>query len=383
MKLLATPRRAAALAFVLLLGLVGQSAAQSIETRAREAIVIDMTSGTVLLEHNADDRMPTASMSKLMTMYMVFEALQSGRISLDDRLPVSERAWQMEGSRMFVEVGDQVRVEDLVRGVVVQSGNDASVVFAEALGGTEAEFARQMTERARELGLENSNFMNATGLPHEDHYSTPRDLALLAQRIIEDFPDLYGYYAETEFTWNDITQGNRNPLLYRDIGADGLKTGHTEEAGYGMVGSAVRGDRRVIIVVGGLESAQARADESARLIEWAFREFDTFSLFEAGEAIAHASVWQGEPAAVPMVVAEDLVVTLNRASWDDVSLRAVTQEPLATPVVEGQEIGMLVISAPGMPDNRVPLLAGAASDTAGFLSRVTSGLGHMARSVID
>jgi len=383
MQLHASLRRLAAAVLLLVLGLAAPAGAQTIETRAREAIVIDMTSGTVLLEHNADDRMPTASMSKLMTMYMVFEALESGRLSLDDELPVSERAWQMEGSRMFVEVGDQVRVEDLVRGVIVQSGNDASVVLAEALGGTEAEFARQMTERARELGLENTNFMNATGLPHDDHYSTPRDLALLAERIIEDFPDYYAYYAETEFTWNDITQGNRNPLLYRDIGADGLKTGHTEEAGYGMVGSAERGGRRIIIVVGGLESAQARADESARLIEWAFREFDTFSLFEAGEAIAHADVWQGEPATVPMVVAEDLVVTLSRASWDEVSLRTVTEEPLATPVVEGQEIGMLVISAPGMPDNRVPLLAGTASDTAGFVSRVTSGLGHLARSVIE
>jgi D-alanyl-D-alanine carboxypeptidase (penicillin-binding protein 5/6) len=363
--------------------LTGTAVSQEIATNAREALVLDATTGTILLSHNSDERMPTASMSKIMTMYMVFEALDQGRLELDDVLPVSERAWRIEGSRMFIEVGDQVPVEDLVRGVIVQSGNDAAIVFAEALGGTEEAFARQMTERAQELGMVNSSFMNATGLPDPNHYSTAEDLALLAQRLIADYPEYYHYYSEIEFTWNDITQGNRNPLLYRDIGADGLKTGHTSEAGYGLTGSAVQGDRRVIVVVNGLESAQARADEAARLLQWAFREFDAFHLFDAGEVVTEADVWQGAPSTVPLVVEEDLIMTLGQAAWDDVTVSAAWEGPIPAPIAAGETVGTLTVSAPGIPPREIPLVAAIDVEEQGFFGRVVSGAGGLIGGIVN
>lgn len=371
-------------AVTLSLGLLtGMASAQEIETTAREALVLDATTGTILLSHNSDERMPTASMSKIMTMYMVFEALDQGRLALDDLLPVSERAWRVEGSRMFIEVGDMVPVEDLVRGVIIQSGNDAAIAFAEALGGTEEAFARQMTERAHELGMANSNFMNATGLPDPDHYSTAEDLALLAQHLIADYPEYYHYYSEIEFTWNDITQGNRNPLLYRDIGADGLKTGHTSEAGYGLTGSAERDGRRIVVVVNGLGSAQARADEAARLLQWAFREFDAFHLFDAGETVTEADVWQGSPSTVPLVVENDLIMTLGQAAWADITVSAAWDGPIPAPVAEGETLGTLTVSAPGIPPREIPLVAGATIEQQGFFGRVVSGVGGLVGGIVN
>jgi D-alanyl-D-alanine carboxypeptidase (penicillin-binding protein 5/6) len=317
--------------------------------------------------------MPTASMSKIMTMYMVFEALEEGRLSLDDRLPVSERAWRKGGSKMFVEVGDQVSVEALIQGVIVQSGNDASIVLAEALGGTEEEFARRMTERARELGMSNSNFMNSTGWPHPDHYSTARDLALLAERLIEEFPQYYHYYSQLEFTYNDIRQGNRNPLLYRNMGADGLKTGHTEEAGYGLTASAERDGQRLVLVVGGLDSAQARADEAARLMEWGFREFEALELYAAGETVTTGRTWMGNPGDLPLVPAEDLAVSIRAGTSADVDLSVRLEEPLPAPIAAGEEVATLVIRAGEQPVREVPLLAGVAVERKGFFGRVTSG----------
>ena len=363
--------------------LTASAMAQTIETTAREALVFDATTDTILLAHNADERMPTASMSKIMTMYMVFEALEQGRLAMDDLLTVSERAWRVEGSRMFIEVGDRVPVEDLVRGVIVQSGNDAAIAFAEALGGTEEAFARQMTERAHELGMVNSNFMNATGLPHPDHYSTAEDLALLVEHLIAEFPQYYHYYSELEFTWNDITQGNRNPLLYRDLGADGLKTGHTSEAGYGLTGSAERDGRRVIVVVNGLESAQARADEAARLLEWAFREFEAFHLFDAGEVVTEAEVWQGDPSIMPLVVDDDLAMTLRRTARDNIEVVASWDGPVSAPISQGDEIGVLTITAPDMPPRTVPLVAGASVAEQGFFGRIVSGIGGLIGSIVN
>ena len=240
--------------------------AQALETRAREAFLIDVTTGTVLLEKDADVSMPPASMSKIMTAYLVFGALKEGRISLDDKLPVSEKAWRKGGSKMFVEVGSEVSVEDLLRGVIVQSGNDACIVLAEALAGSEEAFAEQMTRKAREIGMEGSTFTNSTGWPDPNHRMTARDLAILAERMVQDFPDFYHYYSEREFTYNGIRQGNRNPLLYKNLGADGLKTGHTEEAGYGLTASAERDGRRLVLVINGLESIKARSEEAERLI---------------------------------------------------------------------------------------------------------------------
>jgi len=317
-----------------------------------------------------------------MTMYMVFEALEEGRLSLDDRLPVSERAWRKGGSKMFVEVGDQVRVEDLIQGVIVQSGNDASIVLAEALGGTEEEFSRRMTERAREIGMSNSNFMNSTGWPDPDHYSTARDLATLAERLMEEFPQYYHYYSQLEFTYNDIRQGNRNPLLYRNMGADGLKTGHTEEAGYGLTASAERDGQRLILVVGGLDSAQARADEAARLLEWGFREFEAVELFEAGETVATARSWMGTPDDVPLVLPEDLAVTVRAGTEQDVALILRVEEPLPAPIAAGEPVATLVIRAGEQPEREVPLLAGVDVVRKGFFGRVTSGAVHMVGSLV-
>lgn len=230
--------------------------AEPMTTIATQAIIVDASTGTILLDKGANDRMPTSSMSKTMTIYMVFDALKEGRLKLDDEFLVSEKAWRMEGSEMFIKVGDKVKIEDLIRGVVVQSGNDAAVALAEGLAGSEEAFAEAMNARAKDLGMTGSHFVNASGWPHPDHYSTPRDLALLAYRIIHDFPEYYHYFSEKEFTYNNIRQQNRDPLLGKLPGADGLKTGHTEVAGYGLIGSAKRGDRRLILVVNGLKSQQ-------------------------------------------------------------------------------------------------------------------------------
>ncbi len=358
--------------------------ADAIETRAREAILIDASTGTVLLEHNADTRMPTASMSKVMTMFLVFEALESGQLSLDDELPVSETAWRMGGSKMFVEVNDRVRVEDLIRGVIVQSGNDASVVLAEALAGSEAAFAERMTARAAEIGMSGSRFANATGWPHPDHYSTARDLALLAETLIERFPQHYHYYSELAFTYgtdintgDPIVQYNRNPLLRRDIGADGLKTGHTQEAGYGLTASAVQDGRRLILVINGLESETARAEEAERLIEWGFREFESRDLFRADDVVQYAETWMGTPAQVPLVVGEDLRLSFRRGGAGDLSLSARVVEPVPAPIEAGQPIATLIVSVDGSVVHEVPLLAGDAVARQGFLGRVASAAGHV------
>src|SRR5690554_4742122 len=244
--------RGLAAAFLTLM-IIAPASAQ-IDTAAREAYLVDMSTGTVLLDKNGDRAMPPASMSKIMTVYAVFDRIRQGRLSLEDTLPVSERAWRMGGSKMFVEIGDDIRVEDLLRGVIVQSGNDACVVLAEGLSGSEEAFANELNRLADDIGLRDSAFRNATGWPAEGHVMSARDLAHLAHRLITDFPEHYHYYSELEFTWNDIRQSNRNPLLYRNVGADGLKTGHTQEAGYGLTASAVQNDRRLILVVTGLES---------------------------------------------------------------------------------------------------------------------------------
>ena len=367
-----------ALSLVALAALVGLNPpATAYESRGREAILLDAETGAMLLEKNAHHPMPPASMSKIMTIYLVFEALKDGRLSLEDKLPVSEKAWRMGGSKMFVEVGKEVRVEDLLRGVIVQSGNDACIVLAEGLAGTEESFAELMNEKARELGMHDSTFANATGWPHPDQRMSARDLATLAQRTITDFPDYYRYYAETTFTFTDIKQGNRNPLLYKNLGADGLKTGHTEEAGYGLTGSAVQDGRRLIVVVNGLSSMKQRGDESQRMVNWGFREFKNYTLFEAGEPVEEAPVWQGQADTVPLVLAEDLTVTLPRRSRKDMTVTVKHDGPIPTPIEEGQEVATLVVAAPGAETVEVPLQAGASVDRLGLFGRLFSNIKHL------
>ena len=349
----------------------------AIETTAREAFLIDATTGRVLLDKNSDVSMPPASMSKIMTIYMVFERLKDERLALDDELLVSEKAWRMGGSKMFVEVGKTVRVEDLLRGVIVQSGNDACIVLAEGLSGTEEAFAEEMTRKAREIGLTGSTFTNSTGWPDPNQRMTARDLATLAKRIIEDFPEYYHYYAETEFTYGGIKQMNRNPLLYKSLGADGLKTGHTEEAGYGLTASVVQGDRRIILVLNGLGSQKARSEESARLIGWALREYDNYTLFKPGETVDEAPVWLGEAANVPLVMPEGVTVTLSRKARRDMRVTVVYDAPIPAPLRAGQEVAKLVVNAPGEAPVEFPLMAGADVERLGIFGRVTTSLQYL------
>lgn len=348
-----------------------------IDTQARAALVMEVDTGTVLLDKNADERIPPASMSKLMTAYVVFNYLKEGRAKLDDELPVSEKAWRTGGSKMFVPLGDRVKISDLIHGMIVQSGNDACVVLAEGLAGSEAAFVDEMNREAQKIGLTNSHFANVDGLPNPDHWMSAHDLAIVALRTIKDFPQFYEIYGEKEFTFNKITQGNRNPLLYKDIGADGLKTGHTDEAGYSLVGSAKRGDRRVLVVLSGLPTAKARAQESERLIEWAFREYNTVRLFSAGATVDEAQVWLGEQPKVPLTVAKDLVVTMPHRSRKDMKVTVSYDQPVAAPIKKGQQLGKITVTIPDMAPVEMPLIAAADVERMGPLGRIATVAGHM------
>ena len=362
-------RLIAAVAFV---ATVLSNSAAALDTAARAAMVVDMSSGAVLLEKNADVPLPPASMSKLMTLNMVFEALQEGRLSLDEKFRVSVKAWKMGGSRMFVREGDRIRIEDLIRGVIIHSGNDACVVLAEGLAGSEDAFAQRMTERARELGMMQSTFANATGWPHPAHRMSARDLLFLTERMIKTFPEYYHYYAETDFTWDNVTQKNRNPLLYLDIGADGLKTGHTEEAGYGLVGSAQRGDRRVAFMVSGLGSVKERSVESERLLNWAFREFKTDKIASAGQIVGEAKVWVGSESTVPLAPQNDIVATAPYGGLKEMEITVRYDGPIEAPIALGQPIAELVVKAPDMPPVVTPLVAAKAVERGGVLPRVSA-----------
>jgi D-alanyl-D-alanine carboxypeptidase (penicillin-binding protein 5/6) len=348
-----------------------------IDTQARSALVMEVETGTVLLNKNADERIPPASMSKLMTAYLVFDYLKQGRATLNDELPVSEKAWRTGGSKMFVPLGARVKISDLVRGMIVQSGNDACVVLAEGLAGSEAAFIEQMNQKAKEIGLTNSHFANVDGLPNPDHWMTAHDLATVAMRTIVDYPQFYEIYGEKDFTYNNITQGNRNPLLYKDLGADGLKTGHTEEAGYSLVGSAKRGERRVLVVLSGLPSSKARAQESERLIEWAFREYNTVPLFTAGATVDAASVWLGGQPKVPLTVAKDLVVTVPRKSRKNMKVTVAYDQPVAAPIRKGQQFGKIVVAVPDLQPVEAPLVAATDVDRMGPFGRIATVAGHM------
>ncbi|MGE5505706.1 MAG: D-alanyl-D-alanine carboxypeptidase family protein [Actinomycetota bacterium] len=352
--------------------------AESIETSAKQAIVLDFNTGTVLMEKNADDLMVPSSMSKLMTVYMVFEKLKEGSWKPTDQLPVTETAWKKhyksEGSMMFLPVHSTAKVEELLRGVIIQSGNDACSVLAEAYAGSEEAFAEEATRRAHQLGMTHSNFRNASGWPEPDHLTTARDLSILARHIIADYPEYYQIFSEKEFTFNNIKQGNRNPLLYTTQGADGLKTGHTEAAGYGLTGSIKRGERRIIMVLNGMSSMKERAEETQRLTEWAFREFDDYSLFKPGDQITDAEVWLGDAETVPLVAAKKLEVTLPRKARREMKVTAVYTGPIPAPIKKGDVVGKLVITAPGVQAMELPLAAGADVQRLGFSGRITTAI---------
>lgn len=353
--------------------------AEVIDTKAREAILIDPSTGTVILNKNADEQMPPASMSKLMTAYLLFESINDGRVSLDDKFRVSENAWRKGGaasgsSTMFLPPKSEVRVEDLIRGIIVQSGNDACIVVAESLAGSEEAFARRMTDKAQELGMTGSNFMNATGWPHSEHRTTARDLATLSTRIIQDFPELFSFYSERVFTYNGIRQSNRNPLIYGYAGADGMKTGHTSEAGYGLTGTAKQGDRRLIVVVNGLKSSKDRASESARILDWGFREFNNYSLFKAGDTVEIAPVWLGTKPTVALKIDRDVHLTMSRKSRRAMKVTVEYQSPISAPITAGQSVGTLTIEAPDFETIEVSLLAATDSQQLGMVGRLGAAL---------
>ncbi len=368
-----------AAAFAVILSTV--VSAQAFETRATAAFVIDHTTGTVLLNKNADTPLPPASMSKLMTLYMAFEAVKRGKsnggLDMLEELPVSSKAQSYGGSTLFLKAGERVKVEDLIKGIIVLSGNDACVVIAEALSpdGTEAGFARLMTQRAQQLGMTNSTFANSNGWPASGQRMSMRDLALLANLLITDFPEFYPMFAQKDFLFDpkeSANRLNRNPLLSLGIGVDGLKTGHTQEAGYGLVGSAKQGNRRVIFVISGLDTSQARAQESEAIVNWAFRQFAQRNIAKAGERIATADVWMGEAPTVGLVPAEDISVLLPVLNGTEVPADVVYTGPIEAPIEQGQPLAELVISPEGLPEIRIPLVAQKAVADGGFMARIST-----------
>jgi len=356
--------------------------AVAFETSAKQAVLIDAATGAVLFEKDASLPMAPASMTKMMTAYLIFERIKAGELSLDETFTVSVDAWKRGGaasgsSTMFLEPNSQVSLEDLIRGIVVQSGNDACIVIAEGLAGTEEAFAVKMTEKAIELGMTNTQFRNSTGWPDPDHYSSAADLAMLAQRMVQDFPNLYRYYSETSFTYNGIAQSNRNPLLYRNIGADGVKTGHTSVSGYGLTGSAKRGDQRLILVVNGLTSRKLRSSESLKFMEWGFREFGTYALFQPGETVGEADVWLGTARTVPLVIERPVLLSLRKEARRDMVVKTVYTSPVEAPIAVGDPIGEVVVTVPGEPERRYPLSAGAATERLGLFGRLQAAIDYI------
>jgi D-alanyl-D-alanine carboxypeptidase (penicillin-binding protein 5/6) len=348
-----------------------------IETQARHALIIEVETGTVLLDKLADAHMPPASMSKIMTAYIVFDMLKQGRASLEDELPVSERAWRLQGSKMFVPIGGRIKIDDLLKGVIIQSGNDACLVLAEGLAGSEEAFVALMNQKAKDIGLQDSHFANVDGLPNPDHWMTARDLATLSIRTIKDFPEYYHYYSQMEYEFNNIKQGNRNPLLYKGGGADGLKTGHTDEAGYSLTASVKRDDRRIVLVMGGLPTMKARAQESERLIEWAFHEFNNYKLFSVGDKVEDAEAWLGAEPKVPLTVSRDLIVTLPRKARKDMKVTVEYDRPIPAPISQGQTVGKVVVTAPDLPPAEVPLVAAANVERMDTIGRIATLAGYL------
>ena len=344
--------------------------AAAVDTEAQQFILMDAGTGMVLAEKNADEPMHPASMSKIMTLYVAFEHLADGQLTMEDTFTVSKKAWRMKGSRMFLEVNSKVTVGELLRGIIVQSGNDASIVIAEGLAGSEAAFADLMNEKAAELGLDDSHFVNSTGWPDVEHMTTARDIAELSRRIIIDFPEYYPLFAEKTYTYNGIKQGNRNPLLYRFDGADGLKTGYTQASGHGLAASAKRGEQRLVLVVNGINGVDVRARESERLLAYGFRAFKTYVLFRAGEVVDEFEVWMGEADALPLVVESDVVLMMPRKSRKEMVVRVVADGPVAAPVERGTRVAKLVVSAPDVETREWPLVTGATVDSLSGFGRI-------------
>ena len=352
------------------------------DTAARNAILMDYDTGAYIYTKNHDVQMAPASMSKLMTVYILFDKLRDGSLSLDDKFTVSENAWRKGGaasggSTMFLKIGEKVPVEDLLQGIIVQSGNDACIVAAENISGTEEDFAVLMNETAERIGLKHSSFANSTGLPHPDQKMSAEDLALLAHRIIKEFPEYYHIFSEKYFTHNNIKQGNRNPLLYSMKGADGLKTGHTEEAGFCLTASATRDGRRLIGVMAGMNSNKERSEEAERLMNYGFREFDNYQILTASQVIAEVPVWYGKAKSVQMVVPEDVIETIRRNEKDKYTMKVVYDEPLKAPIEKGAVIGYAQLSDPEGNIRKINLVAGESVEKMGVFGRFMANLKYL------
>lgn len=362
--------------------------ARAFDTKAGAAWVYDMTTHTVLMDKNGNQALPPASMSKLMTINMLFEALRDGRVQMDTAFPVSARAVEMTargGSTMYLQQGDRPTVEELLHGMIVNSGNDACIVVAEGLAGTEEAFAAQMTARAQALGMTESHFANSSGWPDPDHRMSMKDLGILSRRLIEEFPEYYPIFAQTEYNYKGrapANANNRNPLLKLGIGADGLKTGHTTEAGYGLVGSVKQGERRIIFAITGLASDQERAEEAERISSWAFRQFALKTVAKEGQRIAEAAVFMGSADKVGLVPAEDLRLLIPALVQDGLKAEVVYMGPVKAPVEKGAKLAELVITLPDLPEHRVALVAEADVPRGGFVTRLMTAVRHLQASYL-
>ncbi len=352
----------------------------TMESPASHVALFDVTTDTVLLEKAADAKMYPSSMTKIMTLYLVFERLKQGTLSLDNEFTVSEKAWRMQGSKMFVPLGGQIPLEDLIRGIAVQSGNDACVVVAEGIAGSEEAFANQMNAKAKELGMQNTHFVDASGWPDANHYTTAHDLALLSAALIRDFPQYYHYLSEREFIYNGIRQFNRNLLLGKPgLGVDGIKTGHTEAAGYGIVLSAKNpaNGRRLVLVVNGLPSDSARAAEGERLLNWGFHNFDNLTLFKAGQTVTEATVWMGDARRVPLTVAEPLRLSVPKVGHDTIKMVAEYNAPVKAPIKQGDALGVLRITMATGQVKEVKLVAARDVAKLSFFGRIPRGVSNL------
>jgi len=353
--------------------------AMAYETKAKNAILMDFETGTYLFVKNHQEKIAPASMSKLMTVYVLLKKVKDGEISLEDTFTVSEKAWRKGGaasggSTMFLKIGQEVSVEDLLKGILIQSGNDACIVVAENVAGSEEEFAEMLNETAEKIGLKNAHFENSTGLPHPDHRISPEDLAILARHIIKEFPEYYPIFKQKEFTFNGIKQGNRNPLLYSLPGADGLKTGHTDEAGFCLTGSVKRGNRRLIEVVAGLSSNKERSEESEELMTWGFANFDNFTFFNQNQIMATVPVWYGALPTVDLVVPEKVVKTIKKSKKNKYSAKISYATPVKAPIAKGDQLGEIHIIYDGAIKEKIPLVAKEDVAKVNFISRFFANL---------
>ena len=367
------------LLFALFLLIIFSKSSLSMDTIAKQAIMIDFETGQIILEKNPDELMKPASMAKLMTIYIVFEKIKNKRISLDDKFIVSEKAWKKRGSRSFLEPGQNVTVSDLLRGVIVQSGNDAAIVLAEGISGTENIFSDLMNSVARELGMNKTIFKNSTGWPNPDQNTTARDLSILSTSLIKKFPELYKMFAEISFTYNGIKQGNRNPILYNNLvfGADGLKTGHTVESGYGLTASARQKNLRFVLVLNGMTSMRQRKQESSRLLNSAFREYKKLNLYETNENVADAKVFLGQNGVIPLIVKQDINLLLNSIEQREMIVKATWNEPILAPIKKDQELGKLIIKISDEKKLSFPLYAGNEVNKQGFFKRIGSTIDYI------